>query len=203
MIRAGCHIHAMAKLKQQQRETQALCDLFDKADVTKDGTISIQEYLAICEEYGVEVTPEDIKNVEAIADDDGEVHKNDFICHLKQSNMTHHFESADPESDFHWKKKADLAFKLFDQNGDGFVSKKEFKWMTNNATISYKHIDRVFKRCDLDGDGKLNYPEFRKMMFSQKERIEELQESENKPHVKKKVIQKKTPTKKGKKKGKG
>ncbi len=32
-----------------------------------------QEYLAICEEYGVEVTDEDLKNVLAIADEDGEV----------------------------------------------------------------------------------------------------------------------------------
>ena len=40
-----------------------------------------------------------------------QVHKSDFIIHLKQSNMIHAFESADPESDFHWKKKADLAFR--------------------------------------------------------------------------------------------
>jgi hypothetical protein len=32
-----------------------------------------QEYLGICEEYGVEVTDEDLKNVLAIADEDGEV----------------------------------------------------------------------------------------------------------------------------------
>lgn len=172
LVAAVRMVSVIAKNLKDRRQHKALCDLFDKADVTKDGTISIQEYLAICEEYGVVVTPENIKDVEAIADENGEVHRNDFIFHLKNSNMIHAFESADPESDFTWKKKADLAFKLFDQNGDGFVNKKEFKWMTTNAVISKKQIDITFKRCDLDGDGKLNYSEFRRMMFRQKERCE-------------------------------
>ena len=55
--------------------------------MSKDGTISIPEYLAICEEYGVEVTSEDLEVIKGIAGDDGEVHKNDFIQHLKNSNM--------------------------------------------------------------------------------------------------------------------
>jgi len=35
----------------------------------------LQEYLAICEEYGVEVTDQDLQNVLAIADEDGEVRR--------------------------------------------------------------------------------------------------------------------------------
>lgn len=41
------------------------------------GCLFTQEYLAICEEYGVVVTPENIKDVEAIADENGEV---SFVC---------------------------------------------------------------------------------------------------------------------------
>jgi hypothetical protein len=39
------------------------------------GCVRTQEYLAICEEYGVEVTDDDLKNVLAIADEDGEVRR--------------------------------------------------------------------------------------------------------------------------------
>ena len=102
--------------------------MFDKADITRDGTISIAEYMALCEEYGVELTEEDIVAVKEIADDDGEVflldyeiiiltsfdiqvHKSDFIAHIKNMNMLKDFEMVDPESEFHWKKKADLAFR--------------------------------------------------------------------------------------------
>ena len=51
----------------------ALCELFDKADTGGDGTISIQEYIAMCDEYGVELTEEHLEGVKAIANDDGEV----------------------------------------------------------------------------------------------------------------------------------
>ena len=33
----------------------ALCELFDKADTGGDGTISIQEYIAMCDEYGIAI----------------------------------------------------------------------------------------------------------------------------------------------------
>ena len=39
------------------------------------------------------------------------VHKADFILHIKQYNLLKDFQIADPESEFHWKKKADLAFR--------------------------------------------------------------------------------------------
>ena len=51
----------------------ALCELFDKADVTKDGTISFAEYQAMCDEYGVKLSAEDRIAIKAIADEDGEV----------------------------------------------------------------------------------------------------------------------------------
>ena len=47
--------------------------MFDKADITRDGTISIAEYMALCNEYGVQLDEEDIKAVKDIADNDGEV----------------------------------------------------------------------------------------------------------------------------------
>ena len=50
-----------------------MCELFDKADTGGDGTISIPEYMAMCEEYGIELTEEHIQTVKAIANDDGEV----------------------------------------------------------------------------------------------------------------------------------
>ena len=57
----------------------ALCEVFDKADVTRDGTISIVEYMTLCQEYGIILTEDDIKTVEELADSDGEVSVDHFL----------------------------------------------------------------------------------------------------------------------------
>ena len=76
--------------------------------------------------------------------------------------MLKDFEVADPNSEYHWKKKADLAFRfeivkyfeltlrnlyprIFDVNSNGFVSKKEFKWMTTNERIRHTKVDILFE----------------------------------------------------------
>ena len=38
-----------------------------------------------------------------------------------------------------------FAFRIFDTNYDGYIDKKEFKWMTSNKVINNKTIDIVFK----------------------------------------------------------
>ena len=47
--------------------------MFDRADITRDGTISIAEYTALCEEYGVLLDDDDIESIQELADSDGEV----------------------------------------------------------------------------------------------------------------------------------
>ena len=43
-----------------------------------------------------------------------------------------------------WSHCFDL-FRIFDKDGDGFVSKKEFKWMTANKRISQRKVDIMFE----------------------------------------------------------
>ena len=91
----------------------ALTSLFDEADTSNDGKISIDEYLTLTKNYGIEVrfiilmiritiispskhnlmnfnaicfqlTEEDIRHLmEEVADANGELSKNDFILHVK------------------------------------------------------------------------------------------------------------------------
>ena len=51
----------------------ALCELFDKADTGGDGTISIPEYIAMCDEYGIAIDEDHINSIKAIANENGEV----------------------------------------------------------------------------------------------------------------------------------
>ena len=84
------------------------------------------------------------------------------------------FRQTNPASDLHWQKITLMAFRwkvlkflnfsnvqtsllissdwfrLFDKNRDGFITKKEFRWMTTSAVISHETIDCVFKRFNLE-----------------------------------------------------
>ncbi|VDI22692.1 Hypothetical predicted protein [Mytilus galloprovincialis] len=51
------------------------------------------------------------------------------------------------------------AFRLFDKNGDGYVTASELKTILSNngEKISDEELDAMVKDADVDGDGKINY----------------------------------------------
>merc|ERR1712141_250738 len=58
--------------------------------------------------------------------------------------------------------KADLAFKVFDRNNDGFVTKSEVLQVSKKLTK--EQVDVVFQRNDENHDGKLSREEFHGFM---------------------------------------
>lgn len=146
--------------------------------MTRDGAITVHEFLALCEEHGAHICEEDLEAFNKRADENGEISKEDFIVLIKNSNLAKEFEDVDKQSDFYWKKKADLAFRIFDRNKDGFINKKEFKMMTSASKFSMKKIETVFALCDENGDGKLDYKEFTEILFRHRARQEEVVKQE-------------------------
>ena len=143
----------------------AITEIFEKADISKDGKISISEYLLLCDNYGIEVSDDDIANVEDMADASGVVSKNDFIAYVKNSNMFSQFENVDTGSEVHWNQKVEKAWNLFDKDGDGKVTKTEFRWMTDKKMLTNNKIKLMFSKCDVDGDGTLDFEEFKEMIL--------------------------------------
>ena len=58
--------------------------------------------------------------------------------------------------------RSELAFKALDTNGDGFVSKSEFKKICPNMTKV--QVDAAFAKFDKDKTGRINYTEFCSML---------------------------------------
>jgi Ca2+-binding EF-hand superfamily protein len=54
------------------------------------------------------------------------------------------------------------AFSLFDRDGDGQISMKEFRqgWLTLGIDLNYEEIDDLMKLVDTDGSGHISYDEF-------------------------------------------
>ena len=108
----------------------------------------------------------------------------------------------------HWKNIFQNYFNLcfwriFDLDGDGFVSKKEFKWMTANKRVSQRKVDVMFEvrrgkmpsnkfswfhhqRCDLNRDGRLDYLEFEALMLRNKNRKDAIEDRAKKALMRRK-----------------
>ncbi|XP_014512031.1 calmodulin isoform X2 [Vigna radiata var. radiata] len=58
------------------------------------------------------------------------------------------------------------AFRLFDQDQDGYISPTELLSVMRNIgeKITEKELVEMIRVADLDGDGRLNYEEFVRMM---------------------------------------
>ena len=94
----------------------ALSEIFEKADTSNTGVLSVPEYLELCRNYNIEVSQDDLEAIENIAENNGGgVSKNDFILFIRQSNMYAQFDTVDPESDQHWIDKTQQAWKMFDK----------------------------------------------------------------------------------------
>ena len=94
----------------------ALTEIFDKADTSNTGKLTIPEYLELCRNYNIEVTEDDLETITSMAETNGgELSKNDFIIFVRQTNMYAHFDTVDPESDQHWENMIKHAWKMFDK----------------------------------------------------------------------------------------
>ena len=76
-----------------------------------------------------------------------------FIKRLDKNNKT---SAAAKEA------RAKSAFKAFDKDNDGFITKEEFSKIS--LKLSKEQVDTVFKKFDRDQDGVLSLQEFQKML---------------------------------------
>ena len=62
----------------------------------------------------------------------------------------------------------DQMFKIFDKNGDGFISSDELKklMITFGEDLSDAKVNELIKEADTNGDGRVTFEEFKAAMES-------------------------------------
>ena len=67
-----------------------------------------------------------------------------------------------------WTHTLIEAFKVFDRDGNGFISAAELRHVMTNLgeKLTDEEVDEMIREADVDGDGQINYEELVKMMIA-------------------------------------
>ncbi len=156
----------IGKSLKDRRQNKAIEELFDRADKNGNGRISVNEYVNIFSEHGITVEDEEVRKVSELANEYGEVTKDEFLQYARTSEFFRSQMDRSDEDSVASKReaiaKAERAFKIFDKDNDGFITKDEFKKISKK--LNQDQIEAVFSKFDKDGDGVLSFEEFRKML---------------------------------------
>jgi len=130
--------------------------LFDKDG---DRTITTKELGNVMRSLGQNPTEAELQDMinEVDANGNGTIDFPEFI-----TMMSRKMKDTDSEEELL------EAFKIFDKDGNGFISASELRHVLTNLgeKLSDEEVDEMIREADLDGDGEINHREFVKMMMS-------------------------------------
>lgn len=143
----------------QVTEIKEAFSLFDRDG---NGTISTDEFGTVMRSLGHYPTEAEIADMINEIDPDGSlgiVYFPMFLTminrKLKEGNQITEDEVID-------------AFKVFDKEGNGFISATELRHIVTNLgeKLTEDEADEMICEADIDGDGKINYVDFVKIMMT-------------------------------------
>mmetsp|Transcript_8066 Transcript_8066/g.8928 ORF Transcript_8066/g.8928 Transcript_8066/m.8928 type:complete len:150 (+) Transcript_8066:46-495(+) len=142
--------------EDQVAEFKEAFSLFDRDG---DGAITTTELGTVMRSLGQNPTESDLAEMIQDVDSDksGTIDFPEFL-----SMMAKQMKNEDTEEEIR------EAFKVFDKDGNGFISAAELRHVMTNLgeKLTDEEVDEMIREADVDNDGQINYDEFVKMMLS-------------------------------------
>lgn len=134
-------------------------EAFAFIDENGDGQISIDELETVMRSLGQNPTYAELQEMinEVDVDGNGLIDFPEFLQMMAR-------KMKDTDSDEEIRE----AFRVFDKDGDGFISAAELRRVMTNLgeKLTDEEVNEMIREADVDGDGKINYEEFVAMMSS-------------------------------------
>lgn len=131
---------------------------FTALDIDGDGLLTAKELQAGLEKAGIQNVPKELQRlIQAVdADGSGEIDYTEFLAATLERKTCLQENAC-------W-----AAFRVFDKNGDGQISRKELVEVLAGrevtSTVSQEQIDNILADVDQNGDGFIDFSEFMAMM---------------------------------------
>lgn len=142
--------------EEQIAEFKEAFSLFDKDG---DGSITTKELGTIMRSLGQNPTEAELQDMinEVDVDGSGSIDFDEFLLMMAKK-----MKDTDSEEEIR------EAFRVFDKDGNGFISAPELRHVMANLgeKLTDEEIDEMIREADLDGDGQVNYEEFVTLMTS-------------------------------------
>jgi len=138
-------------------ELAQLKEVFKFMDKDDNGHVDSDEIKGVLSKLGVEITGEEIKDIMASLDENGDgVMDFDEFVQMMDRRMSINSQYAEIEQ----------TFKVFDKNGDGKITFDELKDVLTalGEEVTDKDVMDMIKEADLNGDGAIDFEEFKIMM---------------------------------------
>ncbi|CAH2224281.1 calmodulin [Pelobates cultripes] len=141
---------------EQIEEFKEAFSLFDKDG---DGAITTKELGTVMRSLGQNPTEAELQATisEIDCDGSGTIDFPEFL-----TLMARKMKDTDTEEEIR------EAFRVFDKEGNGFISAAELRHVMTNLgeKLTDEEVDEMIREADTDGDGQVNYEELVQMMIS-------------------------------------
>jgi len=133
---------------------------FSSFDPSGNGTITTKELGSVLRALSQNPTDAELQDMinDVDADGSGTIEFPEFLQMMSR-------KIRDTESEEEIRE----SFRVFDKDGNGFISSTELRHVMNNLgeALTDEEVEEMIRAADIDGDGQVNYEEFVAMMTSQ------------------------------------
>lgn len=180
----GSPIHVFKRMLKSSGIS--LAEIFNVFDINGDGVISLDEFKKICNSLNIPSTDSELELIFGLVDvnRDSTISKTELSRVLSETNYSkinsfqnnridrvdtknNHKDPLDAVIEAIKLSGIDLynAFKVFDINNDGYISKKELTEVFRQMKYNLKdhEISSLLARIDISGDNRISYLEFRQL----------------------------------------
>ena len=165
MAGVGCGFALLSRPSKEELEREAVCKAFIKIftyfDKNCDGLVSLEDLTAYLTDCGVELSGQEVEQMEKFADEERMLNKNSVQHYAVKSAL---FETFVDKAEDLTKEitKTETLWKLMDENQDGQISRSEFGETLGN--LSERQVKFLFSKYDQDNDRRISREEFCQMM---------------------------------------